>query len=578
MGYQKSARFFEIALVLILLAHAVFTMWAGRLLQMDEVFFKAAGREWAQSGRFAAPECSGFLKLQPPCEDIWFAQPPVYPFVFGVFTKLFGFGKWQSILFDELIHVLQAWLTFRLARRIEGGILSPSTCFILGAAVLLMGTIGRSDELAVCFGLLGLLPIVAGPMTVGRVVFSGACLGVTAGVSAAAGAMMGIMAMSLVILRDSDPRQLALSIVRLNFEGHGRRLRLAMVWVLASIGALAAVLAPILIPRPDAYYQYMGHVHYQYLERVAFAYLMNFVLWVGAYYLFFTFLLLLVGVLCFVLNRKVRAEVHWAELWVGPIGALIFLALNFPYKYTYLWFIGPWLLVAAAANIRALAPHVPVLQVRILTYLTIVAATMGAIPMARQTVIFLSLPADQSFEVNLARVRESVKPGDVVVTNDFWWGLGNECKVYDVGFGTPAKGEIDYFVMTQNDTGIPGHSQTLRPYMVEYFQNHFVVVRDDMNRQSVAFLGVPMHESSYGFGAIIAAQMGPRAWKYEAKPTQRGTVREAPIRAPGELADEAPVGEGVAPGLDSGLDAAGEAEAAQRRAVREWPHEERDSQ
>jgi hypothetical protein len=516
MGYQKSARFIEIAFVLVLLAHAAFTMWAGRLLQMDEVFFKAAGREWAKTGRFAAPECAGFLNLQPPCEDIWFAQPPVYPFIFGVFTKLFGFGRWQSILFDELIHVLQAWLTFRLARRIEGGILPPSICFILGTIVLFMGTIGRSDEMAVCFGLLGLLPIVAGPMTVGRVVFSGICLGVTAGVSAAAGAMMGIMAMSLVLLRpDGDPIQIARNILRLNFEGQGRRLGLAIVWVLSSIGGLAAVLAPILIPRPDAYHQYMGHVHYQYLERVAFAYLMNFVLWVGAYYLFFTFLLLLVGILCYVFNRKVKAEVHWAELWVGPIGALIFLALNFPYKYTYLWFVGPWLLAAAAANIYALTPHIPMVQVRILTYLTIVAATMGSIPMMRQHVIFLSLPADQSYGVNLQRVREIVKPGDVVVTNDFWWGLGDDCKVYDVGFGLPEKGEVDYFVMTQNDTGVPGHSQTLRPYMVDYFQNHFVVVRDNMNRESVVFLGMPMEESSYGFGAIIAAQMGPRARKYE---------------------------------------------------------------
>ena len=289
-----------------------------------------------------------------------------------------------------------------------------------------MGTIGRSDELAACFGLVSLLTIVAGPVTVGRVLLSGAWMGIAAGTSAAAGAMMGIMAVSLVVLRA---------------DTHIERVRLTIIWGLASVGALAAVLAPILIPRPDAYYQYKGHVDYQYtyLERDSFAYMMTFALQVGSYFLLFTFLLLLVGGLCYLFNRKVKAEVHWAQLWVGPFGALIFLALNFPYKYTYLWFFGPWLLVAAAANIQALAPRLPVLQTRLLTYLTIAAATLGAIPMIRQHVIFLGLPEEQGYEYNLRIVRNFVKPGDVVVTSDLWWGLIGDCKIYDVGFGFPEK-------------------------------------------------------------------------------------------------------------------------------------------
>ena len=71
--------------------------------------------------------------------------------------------------------------------------------------------------------------------------------------------------------------------------------------------------------------------------------------------------------------------------------------------------------------------------------------------------------------------------------------------------------------MTRNDTGLPGRHQTIRPYMMDWVRNHFVVVSDNLNRQPVVIGGVPLHESSYGFGTIVAAQMGPRARKYEVK-------------------------------------------------------------
>src|SRR5271154_6086707 len=81
-------------------AYLAYQAIGGRFVQMDEVFFKAAGREWAQSGTFAAPEIDGvptadppgFLIMQPPLSQVWFAQLPGYTFLFGVFARAFGFG------------------------------------------------------------------------------------------------------------------------------------------------------------------------------------------------------------------------------------------------------------------------------------------------------------------------------------------------------------------------------------------------------------------------------------------------------------------------------------------------------
>jgi hypothetical protein len=137
--------------------------------------------------------------------------------------------------------------------------------------------------------------------------------------------------------------------------------------------------------------------------------------------------------------------------------------------------------------------------------------------MVRHHLIFLGLPAEQRYAHNEAIVRKIIPPGSSVISSDFWWGLANDHRVYDIGFGYPPPKEVDYCILTQNDTGIPGRTQTFRPYIAGYVQNHFVVVRDDLNRQPVIIAGVPLNDSSYGFGGLVLAQMGPRSEKYERK-------------------------------------------------------------
>jgi 4-amino-4-deoxy-L-arabinose transferase-like glycosyltransferase len=147
-------------LVILVLAWQTATSLRPRLTTTDEIAFKAAGREWAQSGHFAAPELIGFRHLEPPAENVWFGQMPVYTFLFGVLTKLFGFGAWQSQLYDTLIHGILCLATFWITRaRFPEA--PPWTACLAGALLLPLTSPGRGDELAAILGSTALLVVPA---------------------------------------------------------------------------------------------------------------------------------------------------------------------------------------------------------------------------------------------------------------------------------------------------------------------------------------------------------------------------------------------------------------------------------
>src|SRR5271154_68695 len=107
---------FSIALLLAIsfASYVLLGVLQGRFAVTDEVVFKSAGRNWASTGSFSAPELPGFLQglnQGPPVTEIYLAQPPGYTFLFGLFTRLVGFGPQQCILYDALIHILLAFTT-----------------------------------------------------------------------------------------------------------------------------------------------------------------------------------------------------------------------------------------------------------------------------------------------------------------------------------------------------------------------------------------------------------------------------------------------------------------------------------
>jgi hypothetical protein len=152
---QFSVRSSRVVFLSACLITSLLQVIPGRLIHLDEVFFKSAGRHWAATGRFAAPEIAGHIDVHPGTEEIYAAQPPLYSFAFGLYTRIVGFGPFRCVVFDELIHVMLACITVVLARSLFE--VPARLAYLVGIPVLFVGTRGRPDEMAMCLALLGLL-------------------------------------------------------------------------------------------------------------------------------------------------------------------------------------------------------------------------------------------------------------------------------------------------------------------------------------------------------------------------------------------------------------------------------------
>src|SRR5262249_7573030 len=145
----------------------------------------------------------------------------------------------------------------------------------------------------------------------------------------------------------------------------------------------AAILAPILTARPDAYHQYATHAGWHfgsgnYLQQYLRAWQF------GKPYLAFT------GVCWLIALASRGADSRpplagpvvppWRQLWLGPLAGLVFLAIFLPGKYFYLWFMGPWLLVGAVLTMYRLAPRWGYWQSRVLFCAAVLGYTPAAAP------------------------------------------------------------------------------------------------------------------------------------------------------------------------------------------------------
>ena len=132
----------------------------------DVFLFKEAGVNLATQGKFVAAN----LPHTPFGEERAFAYyPPLYPFVFGVWSWLVGVGLQQSIFFDALLRILRTFLMvvliyptfskdfFTKKERYFRWTLGIFFCLLTLAST----DRDRPDELAIilaCFYLLRLLP------------------------------------------------------------------------------------------------------------------------------------------------------------------------------------------------------------------------------------------------------------------------------------------------------------------------------------------------------------------------------------------------------------------------------------
>jgi hypothetical protein len=203
MLLSKPRVFYLIVILCSLAWHSLEIGMEARPPSTDVFLFKEAGVNLALKGRFVAAN----LPHLPPNEAFVFSYyPPAYPFVFGLWVKLFGVGLKQSMAFDAALRIVRTLLLFWLVTlfwKRQELVLKPSQHFWVAGcllAVSLISTDGdRPDELALVFGLLswGLLPGISWHSR--RYWPSGVFLGLCGATSPAAAVLFGLGALGRVL-------------------------------------------------------------------------------------------------------------------------------------------------------------------------------------------------------------------------------------------------------------------------------------------------------------------------------------------------------------------------------------------
>ncbi len=465
------------ALGAVLVVYVVTITLVGRFPFTDEIAFKAAGREWAQTGRFAAPELWDFRGLRPPVQDIWFAHLPVYTFLYGLVVKIVGFGLRSAIAFDATIHALLAAATAVTARTLAPA-LDVRGAAAAALAVLPLGILGRPDDLAILLALLGLRHLHAAPLTAGRAAVSGGFFGASAATSAGVAFQLGLVALPVVLLAPG---------------GRSAVIRNGLAWCAAAAAVCGLLFAPLLVARPDALEQYRQHAATQVGSTLSIASYVSSWRWGKP------FVCLAAGSFACAAITFERSR-RWVLLWSGPVLATLNLVVFFPFKWPYAWFVGPWVIAALAADMGIVWRS----RARRAGLLVVVALWMGGTSRAAQDFLMnLSLPAEQRYEATAARVRAQVPPGSRVLAFEHWPALASDHACFDPLFADVDLSTIDYIVLTGNASGQPGRPVEVRPDRKAEVATRFSVVDDGLGREPNRILGVRISRSAYGWGAVV---------------------------------------------------------------------------
>ena len=135
---------------------------------------------------------------------------------------------------------------------------------------------------------------------------------------------------------------------------------LGLIWGAIVAATFTALIVPILWNHPDAYRQYFGlaKVIFQsdtrsHWGKIAALVTIGWHVTVPVLGIFAPGTTTLRGA-----ARGGRLR-QWATVWSGPLGGLAFILLVDPHLYTYVWFLGPYVIAASLASLSDL-PLAPV--------------------------------------------------------------------------------------------------------------------------------------------------------------------------------------------------------------------------
>jgi hypothetical protein len=476
-------------LLALQLAYLAWMLLFGRFLGGDEIAYKAAGREWAQSGTFAAPELRGFAAWRNPEHPQALGRgfgPPVYTFAFGLFVKLFGFTPRTNAAFDALIHIALGWATFALAmsfraaetarnplpRGIPRFARNDTWAAIAAAATLPLGTAGRPDELGALLAMFG-SALVLRRFDARRGAAAGVLFGLSAGTSLVAAAILLVWPL------------------RALWQERRGALRSVVAFCACAALVFALVMLPLVIAIPYGLRQLTHHAGASAHESYVWA-IRNSIRYGLAHYVAAAAALAVAA--AHLLRGPRRA---WLALWLPPLAALAALVVFLPVKYYYVWLVVPSLFAAAAC---AMASFGRIWRVAVLA-IAFVLWSAAAARFALMAAVRATLPSDQRMDVNVEMLRRTIPKNAGVMTYDFWPALAGSMRMYSTE-AEPPWSEVDYLVLTGNGSGAPGQPQTLRPEQLAYVREHFAPVYDRLNRRAFALGPIHTH-SAWGYGPLI---------------------------------------------------------------------------
>jgi hypothetical protein len=487
----------------VLAAFLVLEFTKPRFPYVDEIFFKSPGRNLGQGGAFAAPELEGFLNFDPPIERIYFPHPPLYSWLFGVWTHVTGFGWAACVGYDALISAALALAVFGVANAVSGVLLGPTwlgTAIALLSALLtlLFRQVARPDELGMFLGFANAWWLLRSRASSSQWIsfVSGALAGLMLCTSVAVFLSFMPLLTALWLRRADKIREIAPS---------------AAAFGLGVGFTLALCLTPMFLSDPDFYQQFLEHTQERVLslsawDRLTAGY--SYIRQVVPYRLFILYAT--IPVLCLGMVTFWRAG-RVGETLAFFVAPLVGFGLSMFVRPTYVWFLEPWFLLMAVV-VAAYLRRQKRVQVVVTGWLAAWLAIASMRPV-KDYIVRIALPAEQRLAPQAQKLRDLIPPGAGVLTFGGWWALGSDRAVYDPVFSNVRDlDRIEYFVTDSNGTGRPG--VWFRPSNPRYdamVREHFEVVSDTLPRTPIYFFGFKVTNSTYGFGSVVLRRVSAQA-------------------------------------------------------------------
>jgi hypothetical protein len=488
-----------ILLLLLLTVFFVLEFSYPRFPSTDEIFFKSAGRNVGQGGPLAAPELEGFLHFDPPIEQIYFAYPPLYPWLFGQWARATGFGWAACVGYDALISAALTLVVFVVTDAVAGVLLGPASLGIAfrllpALLTLLFREVARPDELGMLLGftnawwLLG--PSLFPRWSVRRYFISGALVGLM--LCTSVGVLLAFMPLlaALWLRRGQKMREMATSVAA---TGLG-------------VGVTVALcLTPLFLAHPDFYQQFLVHTSKVVLGSSPWNRLAEglSLAWQVApqrlFILFATVPVLCLGIVTFWRAGRVGETLTF---FVAPLVGFGLLICVRP-EYTYFWFLEPWFLIGAVV-VTAHLWRQRRFRLAVTGWLVAWLAVASVWPV-QAYIVRIALAPEQRLAPNAQKLRDLIPTGAGVLTLGGWWALGSDRTVYDPMFSDLQDlTRIEYFVTDGNGTGKPGvWFPPNNPRYDAMVREHFEIISETLPSGPIRVFGFKVSHSGYGFGTVV---------------------------------------------------------------------------